>query len=118
MEDLEFRQAFLIKPTKKFRAWFDHLGDIDPDFPDPEIDPQNPTTYLITPRGLDTPEEGREELSIYWQGIAYHEFGSWWTDEENWPDLTTIEDFECYFDWTFIPEVVDLGYELEDDEEI
>ena len=48
-------------------------------------------------------------LEAYYLDIAASEFGSWWTDEQDWPPIRSLNDFFEYFECAPSETVVDLA---------
>ena len=103
------RDAYLVKPKRKFAEWMRFVDETST----PEIEESLlsgcGTIYLLEELGSGSSTEAREELNGHWREIAASEFEAWWTNEPDWPKLTSIVDFEKYFEWTYVDMIHDLS---------
>ncbi len=102
------RCALLVRPTWKFAEWLNSL-DTEPVEDETEIFIQ--TVYLVDfVERLDAAAT-TSVLEAYHLDIAASEFGAWWTDEQDWPPIRSLNDFFQYFECTPSETVIDLAAE-------
>lgn len=103
------RDAYLVKPTKKFADWLRHVDETTEPRDADDLLGSPGTIYLFGE--LDTGERAEAEVAMrkHWKKIAASEFEGWWTNEADWPRLKSIADFDEYFDWVYVEMVNDLS---------
>ena len=79
-----------MRPTWKFAAWLNQL-DSDPVEDENQIFIQ--TVYLVDFNERLDAHTTTDLLEAYYLDIATSEFGSWWTDEQDWPSIRSLNDF-------------------------
>jgi hypothetical protein len=102
------RLLITVRPTQKFADWMNTVFKEDRRKETHESIKDKGGCYLIGE--IDSSDTGsiRRHLEDYWEDIAAAEFEAWWTVEDDWPSLTSIDDFEIYFDWEFRDLIFDL----------
>jgi|APTNR8051073442_1049403.scaffolds.fasta_scaffold14081_2 hypothetical protein len=100
------RCAFVVRPTWKFAAWLNQL-DSDPVEDENQIFIQ--TVYLVDFNERLDARTTTDLLEAYYLDIATSEFGSWWTDEQDWPPIRSLNDFFEYFECAPTETVIDLA---------
>ncbi len=102
------RDAYLVKPKKKYADWIRYVDETSKDESDESLLKESGTIYLLEELDSGSSDEAEAELSKYWRKIAASEFDTWWTNEDDWPRLKSIADFDEYFDSTYVEMVHDL----------
>jgi hypothetical protein len=106
-EDFTFidRCALVIRPTWKFVEWLNQLEE-EAMSEDPGVFTQ--TVYLVEEIDRMDATGTAALLEAHFPSIASNEFGSWWTNEADWPPMRHLNDFFQYFECTTSEMVVDL----------
>ena len=99
------RCVILIRPKKRYYEWGNNLEKTEEQHVE---EGSFGNAYLLKELDSGTKEEVRKALKKHWRRIADEEFVSWWTVEDDWPQLKSIKDFELYFEWNFTEIVFDL----------
>mgnify|MGYP001828166261 CR=1 FL=1 len=95
------RDAYLVKPTRKFADWVRDVDDTTkPEDPDVLL-ASSGTIYLLDELDTGDSAEAKAVMRSYWRRIAESEFEAWWTNEADWPRLISIADFDEYFTWIY-----------------
>lgn len=109
MPTLLNRSAVLVVPKESFCDWLQSKAPADdPESLKSEIQ-ENPNVYLIDEVDGPVAEAVKEAMEKCFVEIAMHEFFSWWSDENDWPVLRNLEEFEQYFSWRCHELVVDVS---------
>lgn len=103
------RDAYLVKPTKKFTGWLRYVDEKAEDKDADKLLASPGTIYLLDELDTGDSAEAAVVMQKYWREIAESEFEAWWTNEADWPRLSTIADFDEYFDWVYVEMINDLS---------
>ena len=102
------RDAFVVRPRKRFCEWLQSVDDTFDSTNEASILADGGTIYLFDETGSGTKAEARVALKKHFKMIAAAEFDAWWTVEDDWAVLKTVDDFESYFEWSHVEMVCDL----------
>ena len=103
------RDAYLVKPTKKFTDWLRYVDDAtEPEDADNLLASPG-TIYLLDELDTGDSAEAKVVMQNYWRRIAGSEFEAWWTNEPDWPRLNSIAEFDEYFTWIYVEMINDLS---------
>lgn len=102
------RDAYLIKPKKKYVDWVRYVDETAQPKDLESLLSSTGTIYLLEELATGDVAEAKSQLNRHWRAIAESEFDAWWTDADDWPKLKSVADFELYFDWTYVEMVFDL----------
>jgi len=108
------RCALVVRPTWKFVEWVNALDGSNFE----ETDVMIQTVYLVDFEDSLDAASTAGLLEFYYSDIAASEFGSWWTNEADWPVLRSLNDFFQFFECHPSETVIDLATDAEEDEEI
>lgn len=108
------RCAFVVRPTWKFIEWVNGLDTVPIE---DESQFQIQTVYLVEfAESLDIATTA-DLLDAYFADIAASEFGAWWTDENDWPPVRSLNEFFQYFECTPSETVIDLAAGSDEEDE-
>ena len=103
------RDAFLVKPRKKFTDWLRYVDEEMKEDDADDLLASPGTIYLHDELKTGDRTEAEAVMQNSWRNIAESEFEAWWTNEPDWPRLTTIADFDEYFTWVYVDMINDLS---------
>lgn len=98
------RNAFIIRPTRKFFEWIRSLDGFDEE----EEMELEPTIFLIDELASGSGGQSKA-LGKYWREIAETEFEAWWESQDDWPLLHSVEEFLEYFECRYSEMIHDLS---------
>ena len=101
------RAAVQITPTKKCMEWIRKVDDEGKMQPSDREIKEATTIYLVDEIATGTREEHIFVMEKYFLEIAIQEFAAWWTDDNDWPVIRNLKEFEAYFKWKLIEMVMD-----------
>jgi len=107
-ESLSFidRSALIVRPTWRFVEWLKQLDEEE--MPD-ENSVYTQTVYLVPDPGAFDAAGTAAALEACFFDIASNEFAGWWTNEDDWPTISTLGDFFQYFECSPSEMVIDLA---------
>ncbi|HWD89036.1 MAG TPA: hypothetical protein VG367_12980 [Mucilaginibacter sp.] len=95
------RSAIVVKPRQPLFDWINSI------YPDSPVEATNEgTVYLVKER--NSVEELEKWLKHNYDDIFINELNDWHTDENDWPQKRTYQQFKVWFDVEVQPVVLDL----------
>ena len=109
------RTALIVRAKQPFLDWLKTLPD--PPEHDLTLESVNiePRVYLI-PEDYDEEDEDMV-LRLIYPTVSSFELGGWWTDPNDWPEITSLDLFKDWFDVRLHSVIEDLVDEPLIDEE-